>query len=300
MSSNKDLIAKMRDRLNQKVGREDYARTFTEEQPLLQVKDWIEMPEWFQHSAGGKGIPVGHVTQIVGESDSGKTTLCTMAMVAAQKQGGIAFLIDSEHKFDMSRFKIMGGSPEDVVVMQVDSLEESWDALKNILDIVKEQRESGFTGNVLVFWDSIAASTPQKIHDEEEAGNAHVALEAKINNKNIRKHRSAIKELNIALLGVNHSYMTMPSPGKPPKEVVKGGEELYFLSTLILKTKKGAKLERGVKGETQKLGRITKFEVMKGHFHGRTINSDVYCVDIGILGTKEEFEEYKKTLRGDF
>lgn len=296
----KSVIEQMRERLNQKSGKENYARTFSKDEPLLQIESWIEMPQWFQHSSGGKGIPVGHFTQIIGESDSGKSTCCMMAMVAAQKQGDIVFLIDSEHKFSMQRLELMGGKSDEVVVMQVDSLEESWDALKNILEIVREQREGGFEGNVLVFWDSIAASTPQKIQDEDEAGNAHVALEAKINNKNIRKLRQQIKELKVALLAVNHSYMTMPAPGKPPKEIVKGGEELYFMSTLIMKTKKGAKLERGVKGETQKIGRVTKFEVLKGHFHGRTINSDLFCVDIGILGSKEEFEDYKKTLRGEF
>jgi hypothetical protein len=83
-----------------------------------------------------------------------------------------------------------------------------------------------------------------------------------------------------------------------PELVIKGGEEITFLSTLVIKTKQGAKLEREFKGEKQKLGRITRFEVHKGHFHGRTIVKDVFVVDKGILETQEEFDEYKKSLKG--
>lgn len=298
--SNKELIEKMRERLNAKKGNDSYAKVFGENESLLNVKNWIPLKPFFKHATGGDGFPCGHITQIIGESDSGKSTLMMEGIVACQKMGGLTYLIDSEHKFSMQRLSQMGGDPTALTVLQVDSLEESWDAIKNVIEGIEELRSEGVDVPVLVCWDSIAGSTPQKIMDEEEAGDAHVALEAKINNKNIRKLRASISKNDIALVGINHFYTTMPAPGKPPKEVIKGGEELYFMSTLILKTRKGAKIERGVKGETQKLGRVTKFEVVKGHFHGRTIASDVYVVDIGILENKEQLEEYKKTLRGDF
>jgi hypothetical protein len=89
-------------------------------------------------------------------------------------------------------------------------------------------------------------------------------------------------------------------PGKPPKDIIKGGEELTFMSTLIVKTKKGEKIERDVLKHKQKIGRVTKFEITKGHFHGRTIVKDVYVVDKGILETEDELDSYKKTLRGEF
>lgn len=300
MSENQDLIKKMRERLNAKKERDDYARTFSSEEDLLQIKDWIVLKPFFKLTSGGDGFPCGHITQIVGEPDSGKTTLMMEGMVSCQKANGLVYLIDSEHKFSMARFKTMGGDPESIIVIQVESLEESWDAIKDIIETVDQERSNGFTGPVMMCWDSIAASVPQKITDEEEAGNAHVSVEAKINNKNVRKLRASIKKQGIALVAINHFYTTMGAPGRPPKDVIKGGEELSFMSTLIIKTKKGAKIERGVKGMTQKLGRVTKFEVVKGHFHGRTIDQDVYVVDIGILENKEQFEEYKKTLRGEF
>lgn len=292
------MIDKMRDRLNTK--KPDYAKTFTSEQELLQIKSWIPLKPFFEKNIGGKGFPCGHITQIIGETDSGKTTLMMEGMIACQKMGGVVYLIDSEHKFSMSRLTLMGGKAEEVIVIQVESLEQSWDAIKDVCDVIETERADGFTAPVMICWDSIAASIPQRITDEEEAGNAHVAVEAKINNKNIRKLRQFIKTTEVACVFINHFYTTMPSPGKPPKDVIKGGEELTFMSTLVIKTKKGAKIERGVNSEKQQIGRVTRFQVYKGHFHGRTIESEVYVVDKGIMEDKEQLEEYKKTLRGEF
>ena len=119
-----DLAAKMRLRLNERVGKE-VARTVTSTEELLQVQSWIEMPEYFTIAVGGKGYPAGHITQIVGDSDTGKTTTLMEAMIACQKKGGIVYLIDSEHKFSFERFTLMGGVSEDVITISVDSLEEA-------------------------------------------------------------------------------------------------------------------------------------------------------------------------------
>jgi RecA/RadA recombinase len=293
------LAEKMRARLNERKG-EDYAKTFSSNEDLLQIKSWIPMKEFFKISTGGEGFPCGHITQIVGETDSGKTTCVMEGMVSCQKIGGVVYLIDSEHKFSMERLAMMGGNPQDVVVIQVESLEGGWDAIFDVCREVEAEREAGNKAPMMICWDSIAGSPSNKILEEEDATASHVAVEAKINNKEIRKLRQIIKRTEVACVFINHYYTTMPAPGKPPKDVIKGGEELTFMSTLVIKTKKGKKLERGVKGETQKLGRETRFDVIKGHFHGRTIEKTVYVVDKGILQSAEEFDDYKKSLRGDF
>jgi RecA/RadA recombinase len=296
----KSLADLVRSRLNQNADKE-IAKLFSADESLLQIDSWIELKPFFrQTSGGGLGFPCGHLTQIVGKPDSGKSTLMMEGMVGAQKAGGVAYLIDSEHKFDMKRFQLMGGDPTQIVVIQVDSLEEAWDAIQKILNEVKALRGEGIDAPMMLAWDSIAASTPQKLI-ESEAGDSHMAVEAKLNNKNIRRLRHLIRETNLAFVGVNHFYMTVPkSPYERSELVIKGGEELAFLSTLILLTKQGAKITRNIKGEEQQIGRVTRFTVHKGHFSGRSIVSDVYVVDKGILETKEELEEYKRSLRGEY
>jgi RecA/RadA recombinase len=297
MKDSLNTATKMREKLNARRHAE-FAKSFSTQEELMQVKSWIPMKSYFKNATGGEGFPAGHITQIVGKPDSGKTTALMEGMVACQKAGGVVYLIDSEHKFSMDRLRLMGGIPEAVVVMQVESLEEAWEAIKLVSELCQEERDNGNEQPMLLAWDSLAASIPNKILNEKDAGDAHMAVEAKINNKNIRKLRQSIKASQLACVFINHYYMTVPkNPYEMPELVVKGGEELTFLSTLIIKTKSGAKLERDIKGKKQKLGRMTKFEAIKGHFSGKTMVQDVWIVDKGILESDEEYQAYRKGLR---
>jgi RecA/RadA recombinase len=299
MSKEVSLVDKIRNRLNENAGKE-LAKSFSAAEDLLQVKSWITLKPFFKHTTGGDGFPCGHITQIIGKPDSGKTTLMMEGMVVCQKMGGVVYLLDSEHKFSMSRLALMGGKPEEVVVIQTETLEEAWDGIEKILSEVQTLREEGVTAPMMMCWDSVAASVPESIM-ESETGDAHMAVEAKLNNKNVRRLRQSIKKNELACVFINHFYMTNPKTKyEQPELIIKGGEELSFFSTLIIRTKQGAKIERTVLGEKQKIGRTTKFYVHKGHFHGRTIDRDVSIVDIGILETAEELEKYQKSLRGEF
>ena len=293
------LAEKIRGRLNES-SEKTVAREFSAGDDLLQVKSWIPLKPFFKQATGGDGFPCGHITQIIGKPDSGKTTLAMEGMVKCQQMGGLVYLIDSEHKFSMGRLALMGGIPNDVVVLQCETLEEAWTNIDKVLKETQTLRDEGVTVPMMMVWDSVAASVPEKIMSDD-AGDFHIAVEAKLNNKNVRKLRQAIKKTELSCVFINHFYMTQPKSLYEQSElVIKGGEELSFFSTLIIRTKQGAEITREIKGEKQKIGRTTKFYVHKGHFHGRTINKDVSVVDIGILESAEELEKYRKTLRGEY
>jgi RecA/RadA recombinase len=300
MSNKKSLVEQIRERLNTAAGKE-IAKVFSEGENLMQVKSWIPLKPFIKlTTGGGEGFPCGHITQIVGKLDSGKTTLAMEGMIATQKLGGICYLIDSEHKFSLQRFQLMGGKPEEIVIIQVKTLEEAWEAIETILNMVRELRAEGNNIPMMALWDSIAGSTPKAML-EGAAEDQHFALEAKINNRNVRRLRQAIEETELAFVGINHYYMSTPkNKYEQPEMIIKGGEEISFFSTLILLTKKGAKITRNVLGKEQQIGRTTRFTVFKGHHSGRSIVTDVFVVDKGILESKEELAEYQKGLRGEF
>src|SRR5690606_20986914 len=116
---------------------------------------------------------------------------------------------------------------------------------------------------------------------EADAEQAHVSVDAKINNINFRKLRKRIRDAKIAALFINHTYMTMPKFGIA-EEVVKGGSECYFMSTLILKTKRRGDLKRTVKGVDEKYGVHSLLEVKKGHLGGSKAVTPFYIVGQGI------------------
>ncbi len=70
---------------------------------------------------GVGGYPKGRVIEIYGPESSGKTTLAIHAIAEAQKQGGIAAIIDAEHAFDRSYAEKLGVDVENLFISQPDN-----------------------------------------------------------------------------------------------------------------------------------------------------------------------------------
>ncbi len=291
----------MRERLNKRAGKV-LTLEATKTEDLVQVEAWIEMPNYFKRAVGAKGLPIGHITQIIGKSDTGKTTIIMEAMIRVQQAGGVVYLIDSEHKFSFERFRLMGGVPEDLVIMPVDSLEDAWNALETVCEDIADFRKpkkdgsADLTTPVLLVWDSVAASVPDAILDSD-AEDKHVSVDAKINNTNVRKLRKRIRDNRIAALFINHSYYTMPKYGAP-EEVIKGGSEMFFMSTLILKTKRREWLKRDINTISERFGVHSLLEVFKGHLGGSKATTSFYIVGQGILDGPEVLADYKDLIDG--
>ena len=61
--------------------------------------EWLIMPKAFQDAIKLPGFPMGYVSTICGHSNTGKSTLVNHAIVAAQKQGIIPVIYDTENNF---------------------------------------------------------------------------------------------------------------------------------------------------------------------------------------------------------
>ena len=78
------------------------------------------------HALGIGGYPKGRIIEIYGPESSGKTTLAIHAIAQAQKNGGIAAIIDAEHAFDRSYAKALGVNLETLLISQPDNGEQAW------------------------------------------------------------------------------------------------------------------------------------------------------------------------------
>lgn len=76
--------------------------------------DWLIMPKAYQEALKLPGIPQNYVTLVVGHSNSGKSTLINHAIVAAQKQGLVPVIFDTENNFDFTYAMDMGMEAEPV------------------------------------------------------------------------------------------------------------------------------------------------------------------------------------------
>ena len=103
-----------------------------------------DQPEWevstigtgsiaLDHALGIGGYPRGRVIEIYGPESSGKTTLAIHAIAQAQKNGGIAAIIDAEHAFDRTYAKNLGVNVDTLLISQPDNGEQALEVADNLI-----------------------------------------------------------------------------------------------------------------------------------------------------------------------
>src|SRR6266704_1178381 len=73
--------------------------------------DYVVLPEWFKENTSVMGLRFGHVMQIAGDPDSGKTSFSLLAIKAAQDQGHGVVYCETEGKTSESDFIAAGIDP---------------------------------------------------------------------------------------------------------------------------------------------------------------------------------------------
>jgi recombination protein RecA len=197
---------------------------------------------------GVGGIPRGRVTEIYGPEASGKTTLVQHIIAEAQRQGGVAALIDAEHALDPTYAKNCGVQVDDLFVSQPDTGEQA-------LEICEALVRSGALDIVAV--DSVAALVP-RAELEGEMGDSHVGLQARLMSQALRKLTGAISRSKTSVVFTNQLREKVGVMFGNP-EVTPGGRALKFYSSVRLDVRRIEQIKQG----TEVVGNRTRVRVVK-------------------------------------
>ncbi len=178
---------------------------------------------------GVGGYPRGRIIEIYGPESSGKTTLAIHAIAEAQKQGGIAAIIDAEHAFDRFYAEKLGVNVEELLISQPDNGEQA-------LEIAEQLIRSSAVDIVVV--DSVAALTPKK-EIEGEMGDSNVGLQARLMSQALRKLTGVISRTNTTCIFINQLREKIGIMFGNP-ETTTGGNALKFYSSVRLDIRKKA------------------------------------------------------------
>lgn len=114
--------------------------------------DWLIMPKAFQDALKLPGLPQGYVSTLVGWPNTGKSTLINHAIVAAQRQGLIPIIYDTENNFDFN-YAIDMGMDATPVYGDIDT--EVIDPETGDVTIVTENKIVEYVGNFFYFNNEI-------------------------------------------------------------------------------------------------------------------------------------------------
>ncbi len=197
---------------------------------------------------GVGGVPKGRVVEIYGPESSGKTTLCQHIIAEAQKMGGVAAFVDTEHALDPVYAQKCGVSIDDLYISQPDTGEQA-------LEITEALVRSGALAVVVV--DSVAALVP-RAEIEGDMGDSHVGLQARLMSQALRKLSGAIKTSNTVVIFTNQLRQKIGVMFGNP-ETTPGGLALRFYASVRLDIRR----VEAIKDGAEVVGNRTKVTVKK-------------------------------------
>jgi recombination protein RecA len=169
------------------------------------------------------GLPRGRVVELFGPESSGKTTLALHIIANAQKEGGVAAIIDTEHALDPGYASKIGVNLDDLLVSQPSSGEEAL----AICDKLVQSRALD-----VVVLDSVAALAPRAELDGE-MGDAHVGLQARLMSQALRKLTAGIAQSKTLCIFTNQIREKIGVMFGSP-ETTPGGRALKFYASIRL------------------------------------------------------------------
>ncbi|MDQ3412054.1 MAG: recombinase RecA [Chloroflexota bacterium] len=199
-------------------------------------------------SLGIGGVPRGRVVEIYGPESSGKTTLALHIVAEAQKQGGMAAIIDAEHALDPIYAAKLGVNLEELLISQPDTGEQG-------LEITETLVRSGALDVVVI--DSVAALVP-KAEIEGDMGDTHVGLQARLMSQALRKLTGAISRSKTCVIFINQLRMKIGVMFGSP-ETTSGGNALKFYSSIRMDIRRIETLKSG----SDSIGSRVRVKVVK-------------------------------------
>ena len=200
------------------------------------------------HALGIGGYPKGRVVEIYGPESSGKTTLAIHAIAQAQKNGGIAAIIDAEHAFDRTYAKKLGVDTDTLLISQPDNGEQA-------LEVADSLIRSGAIDIIVI--DSVAALTP-KAEIEGEMGDSKMGLQARLMSQALRKLTGNISKTNTCCIFINQLRDKIGVMFGNP-ETTTGGNALKFYSTIRLDVRRTTQIKDG----EEAMGNKTRVKIVK-------------------------------------
>ncbi len=183
---------------------------------------------------GGKGLPRGRIIEMFGPEASGKTTLALHVAAEAQREGGVAAMIDAEHAMNPVWAKKCGINLEHLLISQPESGEQA-------LEITEMLVRSGSVDVIIV--DSVAALIPRS-EIEGEMGDPQMGVQARLMSQAMRKLTAAIGKTRTIVIFINQLRMKIGVMFGNP-ETTPGGKALKFYSSIRVDVRRIAAIKEG-------------------------------------------------------
>ena len=210
------------------------------------VKEWIStgntLLDYIISNKRGGGIPVGKLTEIVGEEASGKSLLCTEIAAETQRRGGIVAYLDAENALNPEFATQIGLDLKKLVYLQPGTVEEAGEQIEKMILMTRQKAPNQL---VTIIWDS-TAQTPTALEIEGNYEiNMNVQMEKpKAMGKMMRKLTQVLGKERICLVFTNQlKFKPGVQYGDPL--FAPGGKAVPYAASVRIELKRGSTAKEG-------------------------------------------------------
>jgi len=183
------------------------------------------------------GIPIGMITQFIGQASTAKTVFGTHILREAQRKGYHTLIIDSENAYNPTFARTLGIDPEKLIYAAPETVEECFDTIEKIINSIRTDDPNT---PIVVFYDSLAVSPSKAEMDAEgyEGNNMQGATRAKMIGACLRKINPILRPKKVALVLVNQIRTKVGVMYGDPRVAAAGGNALEYYLGVNLETSK--------------------------------------------------------------
>ena len=191
-----------------------------------------------------KGIPLGKVTVLAGESGAGKSYIAAGNVVkSAQEQGIFVVLIDSENALDETWLHALDvdTSEDKLLKLNMSTID---DVAKTISDFMKDykaeyaEKDDAERPKVLFVVDSLGMQLTPTDVDQFQKGDmkGDMGRKPKALTSLVRNTVNMLGQYNVGMLCTNHTYASQDM--FDPDDKISGGQGFIYASSIVIAMRK--------------------------------------------------------------
>lgn len=272
----------------------EYKKSIKKRDVIYKPQLFLPVDECLREVLGLPGFPLGHISQVYGKSDTGKTSLMFHLAAYAQNNNMLPIIYITEKKVDWDRAQSMGFDRDGYALIE-ENFNTLEDVFEDILKKLAEQNREELPKDIVFFWDSIGNTLSKEEFEDDKEGNRDIKSTMMKASKVISTHmrhvgpkindtRKIEVPHNATLIFLNQAY-TMPpqSYGAMSKLVPYGGEKIWYASSLVVQTKRVGKISAVVNKIEKKFGTKSRITIEKNHINGIEQSGDFIITPTSII-----------------
>jgi len=172
------------------------------------------------------GIAAGRITELSGLPGTGKSLVSAHLIANTQARGGVGVLIDTETAVNPEFFRAVGIDTNKLVYVHLQTVEEIFDAIVNIIEKVRAGKDKNKLVTIVV--DSVSAASTKQEMEADFGKDGYATSKAIIISKAMRKITGMLGRERISLVFTNQLRQKMNAPAFSDPYTSSGGLSIPF------------------------------------------------------------------------